>query len=52
MPPGAISEIHIAGVQVAIRYANLPEETAARFVPDTVYLNLDEKIYRTGDKEY
>ncbi|PSN67008.1 acetyl-CoA synthetase-like protein [Corynespora cassiicola Philippines] len=52
MPPGAIGEIHIAGAQVAIGYANLPEETAARFVPDTVCPDLGEKMYRTGDEGY
>jgi amino acid adenylation domain-containing protein len=52
MPPGAIGEIYIAGVQVAVGYANLPQETAARFLPDTVCPGLVENMYRTGDRGY
>lgn len=52
LPPGAVGEIHIAGVQVAIGYANLPVETAARFVPDTLSPGLGEYMYRTGDYGY
>ncbi|KAF5852348.1 hypothetical protein GGP41_007779 [Bipolaris sorokiniana] len=37
LPQGAVGEIYIAGVQIALGYANLPDHTATRFVPDTIY---------------
>jgi amino acid adenylation domain-containing protein len=52
LPPGAVGEIHIAGVQVALGYVSMPVETAARFVPDTVSPGLGEYMYRTGDYGY
>ncbi|KAI4641282.1 NRPS [Alternaria ventricosa] len=52
LPPGAVGQIHIAGVQVALGYANMPVETAARFVPDTVCPDLGELMYCTGDDGY
>ncbi|OJD30963.1 nonribosomal peptide synthase-like protein [Diplodia corticola] len=52
VPPGAVGEICIAGVQVARGYVGLPAETAARFVADPVCPGLDEMMYRTGDRGF
>ncbi|CAD6564771.1 MAG: hypothetical protein ASARMPREDX12_004428 [Alectoria sarmentosa] len=49
--PGVIGEIHIAGVQVAKGYLNLPDETQNRFLPDHISCN-GEMMYKTGDKGY
>lgn len=48
VPPGAVGEIHIGGPSVAIGYRGLPEETAARFVPDP-FGQPGDRLYRTGD---
>ncbi|EUC40847.1 hypothetical protein COCMIDRAFT_107726, partial [Bipolaris oryzae ATCC 44560] len=52
LPPGAVGEIHIAGVQIALGYANMPDHTATRFVPDSICPGLGETMYRTGDYGY
>ena len=48
---GAAGEIGIAGVGVAEGYLNLPELTAAKFIPDFLALanNPSGRIYRSGD---
>ncbi len=46
---GVPGEIVIAG-GVGIGYRNRPEETAARFVADTVSAMPAERMYRTGDR--
>lgn len=52
-PPGAVGEIHLAGVQVAGGYLGLPRDTADRFLPDTVWpLEADDRMYVTGDRGY
>ncbi|KAJ5190091.1 hypothetical protein N7491_007866 [Penicillium cf. griseofulvum] len=52
MPPGAIGEIWLAGVQVARGYIGLPEQTADRFRQDSICPETGEKMYRTGDYGY
>ncbi|KAK8856632.1 nonribosomal peptide synthase GliP-like [Apiospora arundinis] len=50
-PPGMVGEIHLAGVQIAKGYMNLPKQTAERFLSDWVWKQ-DEKMYKTGDRGY
>jgi non-ribosomal peptide synthetase-like protein len=49
--PGEYGEIAVAGIGLARGYLNLPEKTAAAFVPDTLGMpaNPGGTIYRTGD---
>jgi acyl carrier protein len=47
-----VGEICLAGVQIARGYINLPEQTAERFLPDSVCPEFQEKMYRTGDRGY
>lgn len=51
-PPGRIGEIYLAGVQVAVGYVGRPEETASRFLPDSIHPHLNELMYKTGDQGY
>lgn len=51
LPPGAIGEIYLAGVQVARGYIGLPEVTAERFLPDPI-CRIGEMMYKTGDRGY
>jgi amino acid adenylation domain-containing protein len=52
VPRGVVGEIYLAGVQVAAGYFGQPEETAKRFLQDTVHPHLEEQMYRTGDRGY
>ncbi|KAH7048223.1 hypothetical protein B0J12DRAFT_754970 [Macrophomina phaseolina] len=52
VPPGAIGEIHIAGVQVSLGYLNMARETYERFLPDTICPDLGERMYKTGDRGF
>ena len=47
--PGQVGEIYIAGASVARGYRNNPENTAARFLPDTFTRVPGSRMYRTGD---
>ncbi len=47
LPIGAVGELCIGGLQVAIGYLNRPELTRERFVTDPFIEN--GKLYRTGD---
>ncbi|OCL06618.1 BcNRPS1, nonribosomal peptide synthetase [Glonium stellatum] len=51
-PLGVIGEIYLAGIQVSNGYIHNPEETAKKFLRDSVRLDLDERMYRTGDRGY
>lgn len=51
LPPGAIGEIYLAGVQVARGYIGLPEVAAERFLPDSI-CRIGEMMYKTGDRGY
>ncbi|KAK8157442.1 hypothetical protein IWX90DRAFT_442565 [Phyllosticta citrichinensis] len=55
LPPGAIGEICLAGVQISRGYvgASMASETAARFVADDTGCGPPgEMLYRTGDRGY
>ncbi|KAF2756230.1 BcNRPS1, nonribosomal peptide synthetase [Pseudovirgaria hyperparasitica] len=52
LPPGAVGEVFLAGVQVSKGYIGLPEQNAARFLLDAVLPESNEKMYRTGDLGY
>jgi non-ribosomal peptide synthetase-like protein len=51
LPAGQAGEIGIGGIGLANGYLNLPDRTAAAFVPDFAGLpdNPSGRIYRTGD---
>ncbi|KAF2259674.1 non ribosomal peptide synthase [Lojkania enalia] len=52
VPPGVIGELYLAGIQVSQGYVQRPDETAKRFVPDTICPEYGERMYRTGDRGY
>ena len=52
VPPGVVGEIYLAGVQVADGYIRRPDETARRFLADSISHHVGEKMYRTGDRGY
>jgi amino acid adenylation domain-containing protein len=47
VPVGVPGELHIGGKGVARGYLNLPEQTAAKFIPSPI--DGLERLYRTGD---
>ena len=51
VPDGAIGEIGIAGVALALGYLNREDLTRQKFIPDFLNLpnNPSKRIYRTGD---
>ncbi|RYP13124.1 hypothetical protein DL767_010883 [Monosporascus sp. MG133] len=52
-PLGVIGEIYIAGIQVAAGYVGLADETAKRFLRDSIDpRHGSEWMYRTGDRAY
>lgn len=52
LPPGAVGEVFLAGIQVSKGYIGLPEQNADRFLDDTILPESNEKMYRTGDLGY
>ncbi|KAF3059496.1 Nonribosomal peptide synthetase 10 [Daldinia childiae] len=52
LPPGAVGELYIAGIQVSHGYIKLPEQNASRFLEDSVMPETGQKMYRTGDYAY
>ncbi|CAI1818017.1 non-ribosomal peptide synthetase [Serratia marcescens] len=49
VPLGAVGELHIGGVGVALGYLNRPELTAQRFLSDPFNPVGGGRMYRTGD---
>jgi amino acid adenylation domain-containing protein len=49
VPVGTIGEIHIGGIGLAKGYANRPELTAEKFVPNPFSSEPDARLYKTGD---
>lgn len=49
VPPGVGGELHIAGVQLARGYANRPDLTAEKFIPDPYSEQPGSRMYKTGD---
>ena len=49
VPVGTIGEIHIGGTGLAKGYANRPELTAEKFVPNPFSPEPDARLYKTGD---
>lgn len=53
VPWGVIGEIYLAGVQVAAGYVGQPDETARKFLPDSVNPEYEgELMYKTGDRAF
>ncbi|KAF1950193.1 BcNRPS1, nonribosomal peptide synthetase [Byssothecium circinans] len=52
-PRGAIGEVYLAGIQVAVGYVGLPEVTERKFMKDTVNTQYTgEMMYKTGDRAF
>ena len=49
VPLGARGEIYVGGAGVARAYANLPDLTAERFLPDPFSHRPGARLYKTGD---
>ena len=47
--PGAVGGLHIAGIQVARGYLNLPELTGEKFLADPFNKDSGARMYKTGD---
>lgn len=52
LPPGAVGELYLAGIQVSNGYINRPEENACQFLPDSVSPDSTQRMYKTGDFAY
>jgi amino acid adenylation domain-containing protein len=50
VPVGIPGELYIAGDSLAAGYRNLPELTAAKFIPDPFSTDAGGRLYRTGDR--
>ncbi len=49
VPPGAIGELYVGGLRVALGYHGRPELTADRFLPDPFIDRPGMRMYRSGD---
>jgi amino acid adenylation domain-containing protein/non-ribosomal peptide synthase protein (TIGR01720 family) len=49
VPIGITGELYIGGEGLAHGYLNKPDQTAERFVPDSLSQRPGERLYRTGD---
>lgn len=49
VPPGAVGELHIAGVCLANGYLDQPELTSEKFIPINTPSIPEQRLYKTGD---
>ncbi|KAI0401758.1 hypothetical protein F4802DRAFT_579052 [Xylaria palmicola] len=52
LPPGAVGELYVAGIQVSNGYIGLSVENASRFVLDSISPDSCQNMYKTGDFAY
>ncbi|KAK8001050.1 hypothetical protein PG991_013272 [Apiospora marii] len=52
LPPGAVGEMYLAGIQVSRGYIGLPELNASSFMDDHILPGSQQKMYGTGDYAY
>jgi gliotoxin/aspirochlorine biosynthesis peptide synthetase len=52
LPPGAVGELYIGGIQVSRGYIGLPEMNASRFLVDSIAPEANQMMYRTSDYAY
>lgn len=52
LPPGAVGELYLAGIQVSNGYVNLPSENANRFFTDSILPEAGQRMHKTGDSAY
>lgn len=50
VPSGQCGELYIGGLGLAHGYLNLPEQTAARFIPNPFSDDPRSRLYKTGDR--
>ena len=49
VPPGVTGEIYIGGAGLGLGYLNRAELTQQRYLPDPFNMNLEKRIYKSGD---
>src|SRR5947208_9979320 len=49
VPAGEVGELYVGGIGLARGYHNRPELTAASFVRHPLSLDIDTRLYKTGD---
>jgi gliotoxin/aspirochlorine biosynthesis peptide synthetase len=52
LPPGAVGELYLAGIQVSNGYIDLPSENSNRFLSDSILPETCQRMYKTGDYAY
>ncbi|MBQ4862238.1 amino acid adenylation domain-containing protein, partial [Pseudoalteromonas sp. MMG013] len=48
-PPGVVGELYVSGPSLATAYVDMPDLTAASFVPDPFSSESGQRMYRLGD---